>query len=96
MLKVSRDTVREALSALTEAGYVESRRGRYGGTLVSAELPAVGVGTEVSGAGAGGGTVPSPASSLPRSRTRLCCGACSRPASLHQMLITADSIPGRT
>ena len=36
-LKVSRVTVREAIRALAEAGYVASRRGRYGGTFV---LPA--------------------------------------------------------
>ncbi len=40
MLKVSRDTVREALSTLAEAGYVVSRRGRYGGTFVVEALPA--------------------------------------------------------
>lgn len=40
MLKVSRDTVREALAALVDAGYVTSRRGRYGGTFVVDELPA--------------------------------------------------------
>ncbi|MGJ0203724.1 FCD domain-containing protein [Leucobacter sp. gxy201] len=39
MLKVSRDTVREALSTLADAGYVISRRGRYGGTFVVDELP---------------------------------------------------------
>src|SRR5690606_32070667 len=39
MLKVSRDTVREALSTLSDAGYVTSRRGRYGGTFVVDELP---------------------------------------------------------
>ena len=39
MLKVSRDTVREALSTLAEAGYVVSRRGRYGGTFVVEDLP---------------------------------------------------------
>jgi GntR family transcriptional regulator, L-lactate dehydrogenase operon regulator len=33
-LKVSRVTVREAIGALVEAGYVASRRGRYGGTFV--------------------------------------------------------------
>ena len=33
-LKVSRVTVREAIRALGEAGYVSSRRGRYGGTFV--------------------------------------------------------------
>ena len=32
--KVSRVTLREAIGALTKAGYVESRRGRYGGTFV--------------------------------------------------------------
>lgn len=36
---VSRVTLREAIGALAEAGYVESRRGRYGGTFVKAELP---------------------------------------------------------
>jgi DNA-binding FadR family transcriptional regulator len=38
-LGVSRATVREALAALQRAGFVESRRGRYGGTFVRA-LPA--------------------------------------------------------
>ena len=37
--KVSRVTLREALRALGEAGYVESRRGRYGGTFVREQLP---------------------------------------------------------
>jgi DNA-binding FadR family transcriptional regulator len=32
--KVSRVTLREAIRTLGEAGYVESRRGRYGGTFV--------------------------------------------------------------
>ncbi|WP_053384459.1 FadR/GntR family transcriptional regulator [Leucobacter celer] len=39
MLKVSRDTVRDALATLADAGYVVSRRGRYGGTFVVDELP---------------------------------------------------------
>lgn len=39
MLKVSRDTVRDALATLAEAGYVVSRRGRYGGTFVVEDLP---------------------------------------------------------
>ncbi len=38
-LEVSRDTVREAIRSLVEAGYVESRRGRYGGTFVCEPLP---------------------------------------------------------
>jgi DNA-binding FadR family transcriptional regulator len=38
-LEVSRDTVREAIRALTEAGYLEARRGRYGGTFVRDPLP---------------------------------------------------------
>lgn len=38
-LGVSRDTVREALRSLGEAGYVVPRRGRYGGTFVADELP---------------------------------------------------------
>lgn len=38
-LGVSRVTLREALSTLQSAGYLESRRGRYGGTFVSDPLP---------------------------------------------------------
>jgi DNA-binding FadR family transcriptional regulator len=36
---VSRDTVREAIRELSDAGYLRSRRGRYGGTFVSDPLP---------------------------------------------------------
>jgi DNA-binding FadR family transcriptional regulator len=38
-LNVSRVTLREAIRALQHSGYVESRRGRYGGTFVSPVLP---------------------------------------------------------
>jgi GntR family transcriptional repressor for pyruvate dehydrogenase complex len=38
---VSRDTVREAIRELSDAGYLQSRRGRYGGTFVSDTLPTV-------------------------------------------------------
>jgi DNA-binding FadR family transcriptional regulator len=38
-LNVGRVTLREAIHALSEAGYVESRRGRYGGTFVNEQLP---------------------------------------------------------
>lgn len=38
-LGVSRDTVREAIKSLAEAGYLVSRRGRYGGTFLADELP---------------------------------------------------------
>jgi DNA-binding FadR family transcriptional regulator len=38
-LNVSRVTLREAIRALQQAGYVESRRGRYGGTFVNEALP---------------------------------------------------------
>jgi DNA-binding FadR family transcriptional regulator len=38
-LGVSRDTVREAIKSLSDAGYLVSRRGRYGGTFLSEELP---------------------------------------------------------
>jgi DNA-binding FadR family transcriptional regulator len=41
-LEVSRDTVREAIRSLADAGYLESRRGRYGGTFVCDPLPDVG------------------------------------------------------
>ena len=40
MLEVSRDTLREAIGSLADAGWVVARRGRYGGTFVSDELPA--------------------------------------------------------
>ncbi|MCU1441251.1 MAG: GntR family transcriptional regulator [Rhodoglobus sp.] len=40
---VSRDTVREAIRSLADAGFLVSRRGRYGGTFVSEKLPARGV-----------------------------------------------------
>ncbi|RYU10460.1 FadR/GntR family transcriptional regulator [Nocardioides iriomotensis] len=36
---VSRDTVRDAIRSLADAGYLLSRRGRYGGTFVVDELP---------------------------------------------------------
>jgi DNA-binding FadR family transcriptional regulator len=39
-LGVSRVTLREAIRAIADAGYVESRRGRYGGTFVASSLPA--------------------------------------------------------
>ncbi|WBQ04166.1 FadR/GntR family transcriptional regulator [Kribbella sp. CA-293567] len=38
-LSVSRVTLREAIKVLTDSGYVESRRGRYGGTFVNERLP---------------------------------------------------------
>lgn len=39
---VSRDTVRDAIKSLSDAGFLVSRRGRYGGTFVSDPLPAPG------------------------------------------------------
>jgi DNA-binding FadR family transcriptional regulator len=36
---VSRDTVRDAIRSLSDAGYLVSKRGRYGGTFVSESLP---------------------------------------------------------
>jgi GntR family transcriptional regulator, transcriptional repressor for pyruvate dehydrogenase complex len=36
---VSRDTVRDAIKELSDAGYLVSKRGRYGGTFVSGSLP---------------------------------------------------------
>jgi len=41
---VSRDTVRDAIRSLADAGYLVARRGRYGGTFVSERLPAEGGG----------------------------------------------------
>lgn len=38
-LGVSRDTVRDAIKSLADAGYLMSKRGRYGGTFLAAELP---------------------------------------------------------
>lgn len=40
LLGVSRITLREAIRALQQAGYVESRRGRFGGTFVTHSWPA--------------------------------------------------------
>jgi DNA-binding FadR family transcriptional regulator len=40
MLGISRITLREAIKALQQAGYVESRRGRFGGTFVTYTRPA--------------------------------------------------------
>ncbi|WP_341955490.1 GntR family transcriptional regulator [Microbacterium sp. LWH13-1.2] len=37
--EVSRDTVREAIRELADAGYLIARRGRYGGTFVADPLP---------------------------------------------------------
>jgi DNA-binding FadR family transcriptional regulator len=39
LLGVSRLTLREAIRALQQSGYVESRRGRFGGTFVTYEQP---------------------------------------------------------
>jgi GntR family transcriptional repressor for pyruvate dehydrogenase complex len=39
MFSVSRDTVREAIRSLGDAGFLVSRSGRYGGTFVSDEIP---------------------------------------------------------
>jgi DNA-binding FadR family transcriptional regulator len=39
LLGISRITLREAIRALQQAGYVESRRGRFGGTFVSSPMP---------------------------------------------------------
>ena len=36
---VSRDTVREAIRSLSDAGFLVARRGRYGGTFVSDTVP---------------------------------------------------------
>lgn len=38
-LGVSRDTLREAIASLSDAGYLVARRGRYGGTFVAEEQP---------------------------------------------------------
>lgn len=42
-LGVSRDVLREAIRSLAEAGYLESRRGRYGGTFVRRDLAGAGL-----------------------------------------------------
>ena len=43
---VSRDTVREAIRSLSDAGYLVARRGRYGGTFVSDTIPETRVGPD--------------------------------------------------
>lgn len=43
---VSRDTVREAIRSLSDAGYLVARRGRYGGTFVSDTIPETAVGRD--------------------------------------------------
>jgi len=45
---VSRDTVREAIRELADAGYLVSRRGRYGGTFVSDPVPVPAAGSALS------------------------------------------------
>lgn len=40
-LGVSRDTVREAIKSLADAGYLVSKRGRYGGTFLTDQIPAL-------------------------------------------------------
>ncbi|TDW29087.1 FadR/GntR family transcriptional regulator [Cryobacterium psychrophilum] len=50
MLAVSRDTVRDAIASLSDAGYLVSRRGRYGGTFVNDVLPALTPGANRDGA----------------------------------------------
>ncbi|SDL13666.1 transcriptional regulator, GntR family [Cryobacterium psychrotolerans] len=50
MLAVSRATLRDAIASLADAGYLVSRRGRYGGTFVSDELPVPTPGTDGDGA----------------------------------------------
>lgn len=42
-LGVSRDVLRDAIHALADAGYLESRRGRYGGTFVRVDLERAGL-----------------------------------------------------
>ncbi|HEX5143353.1 MAG TPA: FCD domain-containing protein [Mycobacterium sp.] len=40
-LGVSRDTVREAIKSLADAGYLVARRGRYGGTFLAEDIPVI-------------------------------------------------------
>ncbi|MBD8043230.1 FadR family transcriptional regulator [Arthrobacter sp. Sa2BUA2] len=50
-LGVSRATLREALAELQAAGYLQSRRGRYGGTFAAPVLPGAAVQEQGSSAG---------------------------------------------
>jgi len=43
---VSRDTVRDAIRSLSDAGYLVARRGRYGGTFVSDTIPETVIGPD--------------------------------------------------
>ncbi|RFA22693.1 FadR/GntR family transcriptional regulator [Subtercola boreus] len=70
MLSVSRDTVRDAIRSLSEAGYLVARRGRYGGTFVCDPLPATPFSASSSAAAAGSATAgsavaPSAAAAVP-------------------------------
>lgn len=47
MLGVSRDTVREAIAALTGTGFLIARRGRYGGTFAVDPLPSIREGADL-------------------------------------------------
>ncbi len=49
-LGVSRDTVREAIRSLADAGFLVSRRGRYGGTFLADTLPPNATGVELGSA----------------------------------------------
>ena len=71
-LALSRSTVREALRVLAEAGYLEARRGRGGGTFVAEVLPQLEARDPHDVLRELGST---------RSATRWCCAACSRSAS---------------
>ena len=57
---VSRDTVREAIRSLSDAGFLVSKRGRYGGTFVVESPPTRGISSAL-GASALGGVAPATA-----------------------------------
>ena len=88
-LQVSRVTLREAIRALREAGFLESRRGRSGGTFVVSPTGLRGAGGTAPAGGAGdddaaGGTVDSGdagAGGAPRRRRAAAVAVAAPPAS---------------
>ncbi len=100
---VSRDTVREAIRELADAGWLETRRGRYGGTFVVDPVPRPSEPAVVSAAELATSSRCAGCSSPgPRGRRRddrcpptsaTCCGRGTRARRTPTERTTADSTP---